>query len=248
MTDPNERIAQIEADITEQLTPDIADWTALASELQIIKWDMLALTVPPEMRTTARRSAHLISARLSNELRATVLLIERGYALQALSNAAAILELAFTIVFIGTDAERAMRWSQHDSDDSFVDIYSAMLALFRLVGRPDSEVPLEYRNYTQLCTAKHGNPKMFRRLGIQIRDETQLVVYHGPYLAPEIIHTSRIALWFATRYMILGLTCFNNFHVDDAQAPPIAARLVACRETMTRLRDADVLIYETPAS
>jgi hypothetical protein len=248
MTDPNARIAQIETEIHRQLAPEIADWTALADTLQTIKWDMFNVPAATATATTASGIAHLMCARITNEMRAVILLTERGYALQALASAATILEVAFTIAFIGDNTSRATRWFTHDVDSGYVSVRDAMLALFRLIGRPDSDVDAEYRHYTQLCTAKHGNPQMFRRLGIRITDNAQLIAYHGPYYAPEVVHTSRIAMWFAVRYMLLGLLCTNMFHVPSPLDIEIEGRLTACRERMETLRAADVAKYETPAA
>ncbi|HEY5022476.1 MAG TPA: hypothetical protein VII30_08325, partial [Gemmatimonadaceae bacterium] len=171
-------------------------------------------------------------------MRSAVLLIQRGYVLQALSLAAGMLELAFTVGWIGNRDDHAVNWQTWTNDKKVPtdNVWNAIRETFNNGGQLDAVIQPEYDHYTQLCKAKHGNPIIFRTFGIRLVDE-QLVVYHGPYLSAEVIHASRLAMWYVVRYALLGLTCYNDFHVPVERRGVRAIDLGEIREEMVRILD-----------
>lgn len=245
MTDAPDHIHEREREIEQIVSRALADWLAVAERLRLLKWHMMA---DPAQPTAAKGIAHFICSRLHNDLRAAITLVQRGYVLQSLTIAASMLELPFTIGFIGNNAERATAWMAHDSDKSFISVYDAIQATFRLSDQPQTEVDREYAHYTLLCNVKHGNPKIFRWLGVEYGEKDQLSSYHGPSMTDEDLHAARRALFYASRYMALGLVCYNMFH---GQPPHDKARdvdLGECLATIISLRTSDALAYESAHS
>jgi hypothetical protein len=232
VTDPVAVVRKNEGEIKRLLAPSISDWIALTERLERLKWELLADQVT---RTPAQGIAQMICGRLQNDMRSAVLLTQRGYVLQALSLAAGMLEMGFALGWMAAHEERATEWHKWNSERSVPtkNVWEAIKETFANGGQPDANVKSEFDHYTQLCKAKHGNPIIFRTFGIKLTDDDQLIVYHGPYLSDSIVRAARLAMWYTVRYMLLGLTCYNDFHVPVERHGVREIALAECREEMT---------------
>src|SRR5262249_14976530 len=131
----------------------------------------------------------LLLQRIQNDLRCCVLLVERGYALQAAALAAGIYEAWVTIANIKSDKD-AVKWLSHaKKNESFGKIYEltkkALTDRARMAGADLKEVKKKvkeyYSLYGQLCTAKHLNPMVERNRGYDFDPKDKSVRFRpGP--------------------------------------------------------------------
>jgi hypothetical protein len=216
------------------------DWRELASELEQIKWDLFS---DPHSGSEPHGLAVLICARLNNELRCVILLSERGYALEAASVCASMSELAHMLGHIGDDAVLTSEWAEYDEDHFFLEPKKAIKGSALKGGGDLSDAKKEHAHYKLLCTLKHGHPRAFRAYGFE-KEDGGVSVFHGPYASPAVLYLSRTMLWYACRYMWLGLTIYHHYHTPDALSDVRERQLDQSFEKMKRMHDADFTQYE----
>jgi hypothetical protein len=240
-TTASELTAQSEHRVRSVIGAKLADWASVANELQQIKWDLLR---DPPSGTEPQRLAVMVCARLNNQLRSAMLLTERGYALEAFSVVASMAELAYTLGYIGANAEEASKWAKFESESKpFVGVWKALRATVLHTGGTVASAQAEYRHYQYLCMAKHGNPKVFRSFGFS-KSSGGVAVYHGPYASREVLYLSRVALWYACHYMWLGLMVYRDFHTVEWMREARHDDLARCFQGINRIRSEDVALYE----
>ena len=173
--------------------------------------------------------------RLANELRAVTHLARLGYSLQACSLVAGLYEIALTIVYIGTDNQRATTWLDHmdplKSPWSVGDLTKEAVA--KLGGEPQYADSL-YRVYSQFCMVKHGHPQ------VEIQQVTRLApneieLADGPSFTERsqrsawfgLVHGTRLALMTQGQYTLDHVPVEGQRVLLDRRADldAIAARL-----------------------
>jgi hypothetical protein len=146
----------IDARTMQQLRPTIKPvLAALASLDRLLKRAAEEFNAAPSR--PARQAAAILASRLADDLHAFALLAERHYRLQAMTIASSAVEAAWTIIYIGSDDERARSWSEHPGLKSTT---WRPKQLTKAVGVEDASWMDTI--YTFLCAAKHHNPHMLQ--------------------------------------------------------------------------------------
>lgn len=204
-----ERLQDAEACAVEELEPKLHPHLALSADAFTLITDLVAASpqglrmkdLPPSLHVATK-----LLLRLSNELRGIELLTVRGYPMQACNIAASAYEVAFTIGYIGDDDARAQVWGDHNNPTRFPwDIPTMTRETLRALGSPDleTETAAAYRVYRQCCMAKHGNPILEGRFGVQVGDGN-VVIINGPDTSEDAIRPARYALEHAVGVAIMG--------------------------------------------
>ena len=237
-----------ECDTRRLLAPALADWLTLLRRMKRLSWDVMdeasslfdtAVLRPPHL------VAHYLVARLNDELRAVSSLTTGGLVIQALSLDAGMLEFAFTIGWVGKRIERANKWLKWEKDQYIPhgDVLTAINATYANGGKTDAKAKanakVEMAHYTKLCQIKHGNPKEREQFGIDMDEVGRPARFAVDELSPAFIDASRMALWYAIRYLWLGTCCYNDFHAAEAHHDVRAAQLTDLRMTIESTRQAD---------
>lgn len=164
----------------------------------------------------AERVCVALLYRLANDLRGVQGLALQGYPLQAVSLAASMFEGAYTLAFIGADGNLAQEWADHDDPTStFRPIKTLVRGVMQKEGVPDVEASTEakYRDYRQLCLAKHINPLLQKQHGISQKkaSEDRMVIVFS--MGPDVRSEAAIrAAWFALEQAaILALMGFSAY-------------------------------------
>jgi len=165
----------------------------------------------------------VLLAKLSNDLRSSALLAVQGYPVQALTVVAAMYETAYTIAFIGSDEQLAQQWIDHGHRTRpFRPAKTLTKDGLRRLGCPDCQVArqskVEYRVYSQLCMAKHGNPLFQKQHGYALEDG-QVTVSNGPTRSDESIRGSWFALEHAAALTFVGIASYVRDHLSGAGLP-----------------------------
>lgn len=172
----------LEAEAAQRLGPQLQrglDLLLLGDDLAKEAAEVVALKRSVELR--APLVALMLLIRISNDLRCTRLLGERGYPSQVAALCAGSLEVAHTIGYIGSSEERATQWHEHD-DPRMVpwgSVWNVFLGAYESAKSPRAEDMAEesYFYYSELCVLKHSNPIGERRVGVR---QSELGMGSGP--------------------------------------------------------------------
>ena len=147
----------------------------------------------PQRISKAKAVRLLLLQRIQNDLRCCVILIERGYGLQAAALAAGIYEGWVTLANITTEDD-ARKWLGHDKENkSFGPIYPLTEQALQSVVGDSEQAHQTYRHYQQLCMAKHLNPIIERSRGYTVLENGG--VQFGP--GPDVSELGVAHSWFA---------------------------------------------------
>ncbi|HEX7518014.1 MAG TPA: hypothetical protein VII30_05810 [Gemmatimonadaceae bacterium] len=141
--------------------------------------------------------------------------------------------------------ERANKWLSWEKDQYIPhgDVLTAINATYANGGKTDAKAKanakVEMAHYTKLCQIKHGNPKEREQFGIDMDEVGRPARFAVDELSPAFIDASRMALWYAIRYLWLGTCCYNDFHAAEAHHDVRAAQLTDLRMTIESTRQAD---------
>lgn len=193
----------------------IGDWVLLANDAGQLASEMM---LDDGDRGDCLVVALRICDRLRVELRCAILLCERGYPVQAASNAATMAELAFTIGYIANDTEMAKKWMAHDDIEGFQGVRKMLTSsLYRAKLSTEPLIEQEFDQYKRLCMAKHGNPIVFLSFGLLVEHAHERTV-RGAYGALAERYLSRWVLACAVEYMLLGSALLNRYNMRDKRA------------------------------
>lgn len=179
-------------------------------------WSHLDELRPFAETSLAERVCVALLYRLANDLRGVQELALRGYPLQAASMAASMFEGAYTLAYIGHDENLAQEWVDHDDPTrTFRPVKNLVRAVMQKEGVPDIEAATRarYRDYQQLCLAKHINPLLQKQHGIskRVADEGGMVIVFS--MGPDVESKSATqAAWFALDQAVaLALRGFSAY-------------------------------------
>jgi hypothetical protein len=143
--------------------------------------------------------ARILMYRLAGDGRVCALSASCGYGLQACATAATIMEIVGSLSFVGQSEERALAWVDHnDKTKSYPrSIRQGIDATLTALSIPDPPARDDwYQQYSFLCMAKHANPVLSLKQGMQQRS-TNWVFIGGPdstpigiFLAAEAVNTA----------------------------------------------------------
>jgi hypothetical protein len=159
----------------------------------------------PERISKAKAVKLLLLQRIQNDLRCCVILIERGYGLQAAALAAGIYEGWVTLANITTEDD-ARKWLGHDKENkSFGPIYPLTEQALQSVVDNADQARKMYSQYQQLCMAKHQNPIIERSRGYTVLERGGVQFRPGPDTSELGIAHSWFALERASRIAYFAL-------------------------------------------
>lgn len=221
-----ENVQDVEARAIVELAPKLRDHLALTADAFTLVAELLAAVPVAPIKDLPRSLtvATKLLLRLSNDIRAIDLVAVHGYPVQACSLGAAAYEVAFTIGYIGGDDGRAQKWLDHDDPTSFPwDVWTMTRDTFTTLGVPDPQTQADraYRVYRQCCMAKHGNPLLEGRFGLQVGDG-RVMMSNGPNVSEQAIRVARFALELAAGAS--AVTAIKSFlwHHLSRYVPPAA--------------------------
>lgn len=208
-------ISAAERKVGSELERELAEHLQLAAEVTNIAGSLVEeIENAPGDARAIHVSAFLLS-RLITDLRACVLLIKHGYAAQALSLTAGMLEMAHTSMYIGAHEERAQAWLAHANvkQASPWRLKATINAVAREMGLSDAVARREHEQiYNQACMAKHGHPIALGDVGL-VSDESAAYVVAGPYVSDSTRRWSHVALMHGIRYTKLAAIKFIRDHL-----------------------------------
>jgi hypothetical protein len=106
-------IALAEKEVGEGLERELAAHLNLAVQLTDSCGRLIDRVKDAPGEMTAIHVCAVLLARLITDLQAVTQLIRRGYAAPALSVTAGLFEMAYMLMYIGADEERAEKWATH---------------------------------------------------------------------------------------------------------------------------------------
>jgi hypothetical protein len=228
----------------EQLEPHLREHQALATNAFNLIAALLAQVpeAPINQLPKALHVANKLMLRLSNDLRSVQILASKGYPVQALTVAASVCEVAYTVAWIGGDEARAQTWLDHEIPTRTVQDLRTMIRHARTVLQspdPEGDTKREYHVYEQLCWAKHANPLLEKRYGIEVSPEG-VIISSGPDASEDAIRQAWFALEHSTRLIEIAAASFFNNHVQTYCPHETVDRLLAymgfVRENLIKLR------------
>ena len=170
----------------------------------------------------------ILASRLQTDLRGVALEASLGYALQAMTIASAVREIAVALMYIGADDGRARDWAQHDKEWC---TYPAKHkpALKEVLPRylpeaDDAAVEREYDVYTYLCWAKHANPMLQRGYGITETAPDAAHLERQPNASPDTLWCCRYAIAQAVRAALWAVGVFAQCHLPGEAAVAMIER------------------------
>ena len=170
-----------------------------------------------EATPLARRVTSMLLARLANDMRCSSLLVMHGYGVQAASIISSAYEVACSIVYIGSDEDRAQRWVNHSSRTSpFMGAKPLTEAVVRECS-PESDYRSVYEKYSDLCMAKHANPILQMWFGVSVDFESKTVHIgdNGPDCSEVGLQVAALALENAAGLGHMAATSFMKHWVSE---------------------------------
>ncbi len=231
MTPKIQSLDSTEKQVVEQLGPHLLEHQVLATDAFNLIGTLLA-QVPEAPMNTLPKALHVavkLMLRLSNDLRSVQILTSTGYPIQALAIAASMCEVAFTVAWIGADETRAQVWLDHDDPTrSLRDFRTMMRDALAALGIPDPEAQtqVEYRVYRQLCWAKHANPILEKRFGIEVSAD-KVISANGPDASEAAVRAAWFALEHGAAFAFIAATSFFNSHAQTYCPREVATQLLA---------------------
>ncbi len=188
----NRSINEMEANAAAEARKELAEPLNAAVAVLNLATKLQANDVPEERLPKTRVVRLLLLQRVQNDLRCCVILVERGYPLQAAALAAGIFEAWVTLANIRTDDD-AVKWLSHTQEnEGFGRIRDLTRQALKSIAGDAKDADKWYWQYQQLCMPKHLNPMVERARGY-VLDGKSIEFKPGP-------DTSKLAIaqgWFA---------------------------------------------------
>jgi hypothetical protein len=188
---------------------------------------------PAEKLSKATLVRLLLLQRIQNDLRVCMILVEHGYPLQALTQAAGIFEAWVTIANIKTEDDAAKWLSHAKENESFGRIRPLTKQALENIDGDAKCADKMYFQYQQLCMPKHLNPIVERSRGYEL-DGNVVQFKPGPDTSELAIRHGWYALERASRFANLAL--FTIAHSQET-SPDLHLELVAQQTALDALQD-----------
>lgn len=236
-----ESFLEAEASVQERLEPEFHRHIDLAIDALNLLADVANAAIPilPDAPTSTHVGLALL-IRISNDLRCSFLLAERGYPLQAASLVASMHEAAYTAAYIGNDEARAQEWSGllHPTKPFRPVTVLTREGVAKLgMPNPETEANRAYKQYSQLCWAKHIAPFAERTI---YQDVGQGRVYGiaGPSTTEGGVRGTWFALEKAVWYAYITIRSVINFHLSKEVGNTLDGRIERLMEEYKALQAA----------
>lgn len=179
------------------------------------RWSSSGKIRPFAEITLAERVSVALLYRLTNDLRCVQELAVKGYSLQAVSLASSMFEGAYTLAYIGNDNDLAKEWVEHsDPTRTFRPVKKLVKGVLEKEGVPNLQAATDakYKDYRQLCLAKHINPLLQKQHGIgKVNEDDKTIIFFS--MGPDAESDAGIrTAWFALEQAaILSLMAFSSY-------------------------------------
>jgi hypothetical protein len=202
----NLSVHDLEAKAAAIAYTEIVEPINAATDILNLATKLQANDAPEKKLPRAKAVRLLLLQRIQNDLRCCVILVERGYALQAASLAAGIFEAWVTLGNIRTDEDAAKWLSHEDESKSFGNIRALTKSALKNFGGDTKDSEKYYCRYQQLCMTKHLNPVAERMRGYDYDLDAKSVRYRpGPDTSEGAVALGWFALESASRFAYIGL-------------------------------------------
>ena len=239
MTEPNvppfgaptrEFVRYEELRVGGQLTGILEPYMDLCDELTDIAGPLIDLLETASNEPGALHARSAILARLISDGSAAARLVRSGYAPQAVTLVATMLELFHIGAYIGKDDTRGTAYFGWNNPEMAYPGISLRRVINQVAEREGLERESATREYEQvyrtLCLVKHGNPTALYHTSMANVGETTFIVI-GPLESEEYFETARLAMFWTVRYELLALLSYVRDVVDQELRRGIAERLAA---------------------
>lgn len=233
-TPPEETRAEREARAAAYLAPYLSPYAPLLASYDERLFRLVQRCGDTLTDPSANRVRSLLASRVSNDLHAVWMLASNGYAIQAVTAAATLIENGFRLVYIASSPELAAAWLLGDvpppdpaprdggpcmtcgrpprrrrrpkpSWENTEHCVRAVHARYASDATPESS----YHMYREMCKAKHSDPAFLQDAAERrILRDGQVMLRHefGPLGSRIDAFTARRAL-YASIY-VAGVVCF----------------------------------------
>jgi hypothetical protein len=196
----------------------------------------------PFAPTQAFKVCTALLSKVSTDLRAVMLLAERGYPTQAITVVSSLYESAFTVAFIGPDEGLAQEWvdrAMKDPTRLFRPAWDLTVGGLRNLGLDDPESGAEahYRTYSQLCMAKHAHPGFLLHHSIQTVGRDVFTV-NGPNTSDAAVRATAFTLEGAIGLTYIALASFIDNHVPEKARGLLKTKTNQMGSVRAKLREA----------
>ena len=160
----------------------------------------------------AHRVQLALLTQLAHHLRSMTILAPFGYPLPTATLAASVFEIGFAIAYVKLDENRAETWASHDNPVAgfkpVAELVEAVVAEAP-TDTPSGQATNLYRNYSQLCTARHGNPVLVKETSLQVQEDA-VVIEVGSHTGQQAVRVLQFALEQALGVACMALTDIVN--------------------------------------
>lgn len=239
-----------EAQVAEQLAAELAEYHDLAmSTYNLISELTEVANRETDRLPAAAKIQMMIFARLQGDLRVCEMAAGSGYALQAMTIASTIHEVAYGLTHLDASDERAREWMTHSNarrqypEIGHRAVIQAAVRMLELDPSVEAQqADQEYSVYQQLCWAKHANPIIQRHYGIEITPE-QLEVQQIPFYSQDTVRYIRYALLHAAHAVVTAIHIFVKAHLSDVDVGHVRDSIKEFWSACTRIGHRDELSH-----
>ena len=213
-----------ENDVRRQLASGLREYEALTASIYNAVLEACNFyAANPQISTPSANLQMLLLQRLIADLRVCQDAACTGYALQAMTLAATVHEVAYGLAYIGASDQRAREWSEHTNERKQYPLSghkSCIQDAGKHIGLDAAQIDQEYRIYQELCWGKHANPVLQREYGALDRGD-HAEVQQQPYYSERTLAFGRYGLFHALRSVATALVVFSKLHLDRSATNPL---------------------------
>jgi hypothetical protein len=229
-------IHEMESNAAAVAHKELAAPLKAATDVLNLATKLQANDAPREKLSKATMVRLLLLQRIQNDLRGCVILVEHGYPLQAVTQAAGIFEAWVTVANIKTEGD-AVRWLSHAKEnESFGRIRPLTQQALENIAGDAKNADKMYYQYQQLCMPKHLNPIVERSRGYDL-DGSAIQFRPGPDTSELAIRHGWYALERASRFANLALVTIAH---SQETFPELQLEFVAQQTALKALQDESV--------
>lgn len=236
-------VAHAEAVVGEQLQQELGGYFDLVRALTDLAGELQGRITGTWADVGPLHVGAVLLSRTTSDLIACAHLVGLGYAPQAITLVATMVELVHVAAYIGNDDERAKAWAEwSDPRKSYPGIPLAKLItdVATSLGVAPENARRDYdRVYQEACIVKHGNPLGIYEATMDVRDDTTFVLI-GPIPSAGFTQLAHAAMQWATRYGLLAVESFMRYHLTDEQRGQYFERLNVIRAQHAALTRASI--------
>lgn len=242
-TPASESVARAESIVGSQLRAELAGYFHLARDLTDLAGDLTQRIGEEPSEFRALHVGAVLLSRTISDLIACVHLVKLGYAPQAITLVATMLELVHVAAYVGNDEARAaawIDWSDRKKSYPGLQLVDLVQEVAKSLGVAPDRARRDYDEvYREACIVKHGNPMGIFEATMDVVEDTTFILF-GPIASDGFTQLAHAAMQWATRYGLLAVESFMRYHFGDAQRACYMERLLLIRALHEQLTRASI--------